>query len=582
MTNGVDVHIESAETAQTVTSAESKSRINPSVSAVLLLIIVAGAFLRFWAIGWSLPDQRHPFATYHPDELVDFSALQQSDIAHGKLDIGFYNYGTLCFYIADLAQTIGHGYGAIPNTPAAKLNGASPLEAAQAQLEEVRGGYLAARITTALMGTLTIPVIFFLGRRLYGNRSGLAAAGLYAILPLAVVHAHFFTVDVGATLFVALALLWAAKLLEKQDAKTAIAAGLFCGLAAAAKYSTALVFAAPLLSLLVLRDKQKRFPLQAVALSIAGILVGFLIACPGPLLNWNNFWNGLPNYPESGVRYELLVHPRLGHGLLFVNTGPGWVYHLLVSLRYGLGIPALLLVLAGIFGMAALRTRQDRLILLYLLVAYGITGLSSVRFARYMIPLYPAMCLGVGRLLCADFAARFKTAKAAVPALLGVCALLTAGYTFSLVHVMALPDARDVAADTLEKEAAQGASVAFAKTPWYFSPPLSPWFGQLAAPSRRKCTESTRYKFLLPAEGTEFDISVLNPAPDFLVLSSAETMNEERLGLPAVHRFMKAIPADMQTKKIAPPAIFDMAFSGATIPDDLGYILPQITLYSRK
>jgi hypothetical protein len=192
------------------------------------------------------------------------------------------------------------------------------------------------------------------------------------------------------------------------------------------------------------------------------------------------------------------------------------------------------------------------------------------------------MCVGVARLLAADFTARFQALRKAAPAIVAACSMLTLAYTGSLVHAMAGQDPRDAAADAIENSAPQGASVAFAKTPWYFSPPLSPWFGEMSAPARRKSTDSQRFKIILPADGTEFDAAVFSPIPDFFVISNIETINERRLQIPVALNFLKAIPADMQPKKYAPPALFDMAFSGAYIPDDLAYILPEITVYSRK
>src|SRR5690242_11353847 len=35
--------------------------------ALLGLITLLGLALRVWGIAWSLPDNRHPLATYHPD-----------------------------------------------------------------------------------------------------------------------------------------------------------------------------------------------------------------------------------------------------------------------------------------------------------------------------------------------------------------------------------------------------------------------------------------------------------------------------------------------------------------------------------
>src|SRR5207244_2053518 len=82
-------------------------------------------------------------------------------------------------------------------------------------------------------------VLAALGRRLYGRVAGLLGAAFYAVAPLAVVHAHFATVDVTATFFVTLALVISARLSDAPGGaraahlRAAAAAGLCCGLAAA-------------------------------------------------------------------------------------------------------------------------------------------------------------------------------------------------------------------------------------------------------------------------------------------------------------------------------------------------------------
>src|SRR5579859_5577130 len=80
----------------------------------VLVIVLIGLLLRLWGIGWSLPDARHPLATYHPDELVNLNAALQADIPHLKFDIGFYNYGAFYFYLVSFAQSLGRAYGMIP------------------------------------------------------------------------------------------------------------------------------------------------------------------------------------------------------------------------------------------------------------------------------------------------------------------------------------------------------------------------------------------------------------------------------------------------------------------------------------
>jgi hypothetical protein len=564
-----------------------KRRSNRAVHLGLLsLIMMLGISLRFWGIGWSLPDQRHPQSTYHPDELVNYEATQYVNVLAGKFDIGYYNYGTFYFYLVDVAQMIGHSYGAIPSTPARSADSSPlpPIEEAIRKLPETRGVYLAGRVVSAVMGVLTIPVLFALGRRLYGEAAGLISALVYAVLPLAVVNAHFYTVDVSAALFVALALLWSARLLESQSWQNYLLAGFWTGLAAATKYTTGLVIVAPITAhlLVMARSGKSKTPLTGPAMLLAATAISFLIACPGPLINWTAFWDGLPSWPNSGVRYELLEHPRLGHGLLFVNTGPGWWYHLIVSLRYGLGLPMLAFVAVGILMAIRMRTESDRLLLWFVLLFYGVTGLSAVRFARYLIPLYPAFCVLAGRVVL-----ELKPGSKKVYVGRGAIALailLTAAYSATLVRTMALKDPRDAAADYLEARAAQGASVAFAKTPWYFSPPLSPWFGETSARNRAKCTESSRFRFVLPAAQSEYDAGVLTPLPDYLVISNIETINELRLNLSAPKKFLSSIPGSYKQIVFAPHSIFNMAFastSSGQVPDDLLYILPRITVYEK-
>ena len=168
---------------------------------LLALVVILGLFLRVEGIRWSLPDARHPLATYHPDELINLEAALKVDIPHLQLDTEFYNYGALYFYMVSFAHTVARGWGFIPSTPqsvTALMPEAAPERAAL---------FLVGRSVTAIMGTLTIVAVYFLGRRLYGRRAGLLAALLYAVAPLAVVHAHFLTVDVPATFFVTMALL---------------------------------------------------------------------------------------------------------------------------------------------------------------------------------------------------------------------------------------------------------------------------------------------------------------------------------------------------------------------------------------
>jgi 4-amino-4-deoxy-L-arabinose transferase-like glycosyltransferase len=569
-----------AEPAASAAAVKARTPHDKRIIVLVALIVALGLALRLWGIGWSLPDARHPIATFHPDEFVNLTAATTADIPHGRFDIGFYNYGAFYFYLVSLAQTIGRGYGLIPGTPAPAAG--APQQALWASAAPEQAAlFLAGRLVTALLGAATIPIVFGLGCRLSGRRTGLAAALLYALAPLAVVHAHFLTVDVPATFFVALALLQAARLTESPSWRNYAVAGAWVGLAAATKYSAGLVLIAPVAAHLLVAPREG--PRKPDHVRLAGLLgvaaVVFLVACPGPWLNFDAFWNG--TYPGSGVRYELFEHARLGHGELFAETGPGWWYHLAISLRFGLGLPLLLLGLGGLIRACFRRTPVDLLLIAFFVLYFGITGLSAVRFARYMIPVIPVFCVWAADLAAGPQPGRraWTTAGCAAGALV---MLLTGAYSGLLVRQMARRDPRDAAADALERSAPQGASIAFARIPWFESPPLSPYFGAQTAPARASAAEhTTRFQLRIPAH--EWDTDVLAPPPNYVVLSNLETIHTvDRLRLRGPVRFVEAIPPNYTRRTFGPPpGLFAVAGDGALIPEDLLYIAPTLTLYER-
>lgn len=539
---------------------------------LLLLIVALGLGMRLWALHWSLPDTRHPLATYHPDELVNLNASRQVDVAHGQFDLKFYNYGTLYFYFVNLAHIMGAVYGAIPPYPASD---ASPQAQLAGQAATNAGLFLMGRLVSALFGTATLPVLYALGRRLFGRKAGLMAALFYAIAPLAVLHAHFLTVDITATFFVTLALLWSARLLTEPNWKNYGLAAVWVGLSAATKYNAGLVIIAPVVAhfLNKIPGTCKKHRGAELVVLLAVSLLTFLIACPGPWLNFHDFWDGIDGYPGSGLRYELIEHSRSGHGYLFTDTGNGWLYHLLVSLPFGLGPALLIAALLGLIWALRNRTQGDWILLGFFLLYFGIAGLSNVRFARYMLPLFPVFCLWAGRFLTG---LRLPdNANVAVALIVPPLTLYSSAY---LLRCMAAPDPRDAAADYLERRAPQGAVIAFATVPWFYSPPLSPRFGELAAPSRAKAAQDTsRFQLRIPT--SDWDRSVLMPTPDYVVLSDIETMHPyQRLHLAAPSAFITTIPCQ-NLRRFTPPATRDPLYNGEIIPEDIMYVRPTITVY---
>lgn len=537
------------------------------------IIACLGLALRLWGIEWSLPNAQHAFS-YHPDEGVNLvNGVLQNGVARPHLMLGFYNYGTLYFYLWQAAVAMGQTYRLLP------APSASPL----APWQFIAPLLLAGRLVSAVCGMLTLWVIYAAGRRLYGWRAGIAAATVYAVVPAAALHAHFATVDVAATLFAALGLAMAARLLERPRLLDIIAAGAVCGFAAATKYTTGLVLVAPAVALMLSERSASgpapekrglaRMHAARIAVLLGSAVAAFLLACPAPVLDWPRF--------AHDVSFEI-SKSRQGMGVLFSQTGSGWVYHLVTSLRYGLGVPVLIWALAAVAFAVRRHSPADLVLLAFVAAYYGVIGAAQVRFLRYVIPLFPALallCGGMAEEWGSGLWSRFQIAGA-------LFALAAAGVTSAgLDHVMVLPDARDRALAYLDQSAPYGSSVALATSPWYWTPPLAPEFTSPNPQVRRAAAEAlTRFRVRLPAPGTELDEAVFEPdAPRYVILSDLETEDWQRLRYPPWLRFQEHLAGYT-------PHVFQNVPGWAGIslgkpgyvPNDLLYVYPRVTVYVRQ
>lgn len=531
----------------------------------LCCLVVGALALRLWGIGWGLPGPTR-LCSYHPDEGVN---LVNAVLEHGRnprphLDLGFYNYGSLYFYLWQAGVAVNQTYGLVALPPTAP-NAAPATDSFGAMT-------LVGRLLSALLGAGTVWAVFALGRRLFGAATGFGAAALYAVMPAAVVHGHFATVDVPATFFVALALVAGSRLLTRPDARTCVAAGVLSGLAAATKYNAALVALAPLAAVFLSRKPASGVPWRALWIVVASAVGGFLVGCPGILMNWPGF--------ARDFAFELHKSGQ-GMGLLFADTGSGYVYHVVRSLRYGLGEPLLAAAVAAVVWACWRRSRQDAYLAAFALPYYVLIGYAQVRFLRYTIPLLPVLAVWTSRLTVDAVAATRPIARLA--ALLGAAGIAFALYV-SVAHdrMMAGVDARDLAADYVGERLAPGQTVAFATIPWFYSPPLDPQFtAPIPGEARRRLLLSADPERLrLPAEGREWDPAVLEaPPPQFVVLSADEMHDPVRL------RQADALAFLAQVRSRYAARVFVNRCDSLPRPDDAPidwlYAWPRVFVYER-
>jgi len=544
----------------------------------LLLVLLFALGVRLAGITWGLPNSLHYFS-YHPDESIvlmhSLPAFPNGiDIIHGRFLPHFYNYGSLHLILIALACVIGTGYHFIG--PLAGPSGAiDPVAMAHA--------LLAARLLSVAMGVGTVWATYAIGVRLWGPIAGLLAALLLAAMPLHAQHSHFATVDVPATLWTTLSILWAVKCLPGQAGaartRSFVICGLFAGLATATKYNCAVVILALLAAGHISAwsgPKRLASALISTGLGVLAAAVSFAICCPGALLDRAKFLMDL-RFEQTHV-YK---HPEI----YFQHTGPGWWCIIAHNLTAAEGWLPLAMSMIGIAYAARRRERGDGVLGVFAIAYFVLISLAASRYARYEIPLLPVLALWAARPL-ADLAVRRRGIATGLSALLIASAALQ---LVGAVRPMTRPDARDVIASRILAMNPPPAEIGFASTPWFWTPPLNPYFS-LPEPWQwlRFQSETRAHSALVIDPKHPFNIGMMQQyRPAVVVLSELEYYDRLRLQDPAAREYCRylqqhySIVACMTTDPFAKRVLVD-GLPASGLPPDMLYVSPITLLCLRR
>ncbi len=449
----------------------------------LLLISVAmtiAILLRIYGLDWGLPSPAQVHS-YHPDEITVIGPTLHMNIFAGEMNPHFFNYGSLFLYAVYFARLFAEGYGWLDLTPFFKAFAAGGWlgvsESLQA-IEEFAKLHLLARWLSVILGIATVLLVFVWARRLMNRWAAFIASILLATFPIHVQHSHFATVDVPLTLLTTLTLYLAA---SAESKRRMLLAAFVAGLATAVKYSVAPALWLTLITLWSWRVRWFVALGRLIAITVA-MGAGFLLGCPYSVLAFNEFWRDF--------YWETFVHSRIGHGYVFAETGNGHWFHLTVNLPAAIGVPAILLAIAGILPIGSSAPLEDpeqenfrrRTIVstvVFTLAYFVPLGFAQVRFARYLMPLLPILALW----------ASLAWTKTRWRKLWQLGAIATAIYTLlcgiAVVSLFAPPDPRDEAAAFIVEymQKAKPLTIALHDLPWFYTPPICPINGGMKTKS---------------------------------------------------------------------------------------------------
>lgn len=363
---------------------------------ILVLIVAAGLLLRLYGLNW---DQGFHL---HPDEraivmkvvsLVYPHSLQEFLSPDSPWNPKFFAYGSFPMYLLQLA---GNAMG---------------------QYDSEFAGYaainLVGRVLSALFDAGTIVLLFFIGRRLFRPAIGLFAAFLYAVSVLPIQLSHFYAVDTILTFFVAASLYMLIRFYEKPTYVKALLTGIFFGLALATKVS-AIVFMISIGAVLFIdvftqfakapHQPKHYMPLLKTALKntctyglilAAATLGTFALFEPYAIIDQKTYWE--QTVYQSMMTKDAFVFP---YTLQYVGKIP-YLYELKNIFLFGMGPLIATLCFAGTVYtfVIAIRNGNKKFFaqllpgFIFFISYFWVVGGFAIGFMRYMLPVYPLLCL---------------------------------------------------------------------------------------------------------------------------------------------------------------------------------------------
>ena len=430
----------------------SERWIIPALTAVFLVCAV----LRATGVSWGMPYQ------LHPDE--SSPVYQAVQVGSGHVNPGNFYKPTLWPYFLFLLYGVYYVLG--------RLAGAFPTLAhfQYHYILHTSDFWLIARAAAVMCSAFTVFLVYRAGVAARRTWAGVVGAGLLAVSVRHVTQSHIGTSDMVMILLSTAALVCSIHMVTNGRKRDAALAGIFLGLACAAKYN-AILFAPCIALAHGLRIKREGKPLRMLFDSrgwLAGGLAAaaFLAACPWPILDWKTF---------SSTAFANVTFARAGWWGSDPNA-VGWWHYLSGTIARGEGWPWLVAWVLGLVFIFRRRRDEEVLIAVWGVFYFAIVGGMRLVGHRYLLPAFPAIALVCG--CCVMDVARWAAARlqrrrvAPVVAILlfAVLAATPLRHAIDVLRLYGDEDFRVTAARTIEGVLPDGTRIL--SDYWCYAPPL--------------------------------------------------------------------------------------------------------------
>lgn len=363
-----------------------------AMSIALLMVLLVAAWFRFHGLNWD--EGRH----LHPDER--FLSTVTNDLKWPRNLDTYFDPATSTLSPYTLPNMGLYVYGTLPVYAVKWI--AILLD--RDNYDEIT---ILGRAMSGLFDIGTIFFLFLIGRRLYGKKVGLLAAGLLSLSVLNIQLSHFYAVDTFANLFVVGTIYFLLRAYTSGRWIDHALIGLMFGLGLASKLNV-ITLGVPILLGAGLNLYQRSRDGDARAVfehTLVRLLTVFFVAMltfrviqpiafSGPnFLDWSLNPRWLRDISEqqrtlSGLADLPWIQQWTNRSILFP------LYNILV---WGMGVPLGLASLSG-FGLATFellryRKLEHLLLVVYVAVTFIYHDVMFVKFMRYFLPIYPFLVL---------------------------------------------------------------------------------------------------------------------------------------------------------------------------------------------
>ncbi len=343
---------------------------------VLAGILLVGASIRFYGLDFGLP------AAYHPDEARkawDVLAME----ARGDLEPLLFYHPSLLLYLTYFMKGI-----------------LGPLDMAGSSTALA---LIAGRSVSAVAGTISILLVYVIGRELRLGGWSLIAAAVFAVSPLPVTCSRYLKEDALLIFMSLLAISFLIPAFRSRSGSWLMLGGLLTGLACSSKY-TGLLLLFPILAWPWVVSRKVRpspYLFKATLAALGLVAAGFFIGSPYALIRSEAVARGfIFELRHAAAGYH---STQQGVGFVISPWSQLWMYHLGRGVIPGM---TLLTSVGAFIGLGILVKKRSLegavvifLALLFLLPSEMANSKPHPQPERYILGVIPPLCIAAAALV---------------------------------------------------------------------------------------------------------------------------------------------------------------------------------------